>query len=145
MKKYHSKIDKWILILLASSIVVSWLPLYSIWKNGSLSMIIGMTLLIGAVTWLLISILMHTYYWFDEGNIHWKTGPFKGSISINDISAVKRAESFMDVSAVIKPCLSSKPLLLRYSKYDDLPISPAEETEFISQLKQLQPSFEITV
>lgn len=89
--------------------------------------------------------MINTYYWFDGDKIHWRTGPFRGQLEINEIKKVTRAQSFMDISGVIKPCLTSKPLLLRYGTYEDLPISPKEEAEFIEQLKSLHSELEVSL
>ena len=146
MKKYHSKIDRWIMVILLATIFIMWLPMVSL-LNGDqpVVLIVGLAGLFGIATWLIASILLNTYYWFEDDKVHWRTGPFRGNISISQITSVRRAKSLTDISAMVKPCLSSKPLLLRYSKYDDLPISPEEEKEFVDCLKKLKSDIEIAV
>lgn len=116
-----------------------------LWNSDSFGLALSMSILALASTWLIASVLINTYYWLDNDKVHWRTGPFKGSIDSNKITKVTRADSLMDISAMVKPCLTAKPLLIRYNQYDDLAVSPKEEEEFLNELRKLNAAISVNV
>ncbi len=104
---------------------------------------IFISLLVGGFTVFIASIYFNTYYQIQEDKILWVTGPIKGQIEISKISRLKKAKSIWEIDSLIKPILSNRPLLLRYTKFDDFPVSPQDEKGFIEELLSKNPSIEI--
>lgn len=104
---------------------------------------VSVFLVLAATIFLLLSVFFNTYYSIKNGFLHWVTGPFKGKIEIASIRELTRPKSMMELSGMMKPVLSSKPLLVKYNKYDDMPFSPLDEKEFIAELKRENAEIEI--
>lgn len=143
-KRFYSKVSPWISVTLWGSIALCFAGCYPIFISSSpfWVSIVALTILLGCNA-LLISIFFHTYYLVKDGLVYWVTGPFKGKVSIASIREISRAKSVFDISAVIKPTLATKPLLLKYNKYEDIPVSPMEEGQFIEELKKVNAEIEV--
>ncbi len=94
-------------------------------------------------TALIISIFFNTYYSLDNQYLYWQKGPFGGKVSLDSIRSIKKAKSSREISSVVKPILSSKPLLIRYNKYDEIPVSPQDENKFIEAIQKNNQEIEI--
>ena len=143
MKRYYSAVstfNKWMLIVSVLSVWGSCIPILMGEFDG---LFIFISLLVGGFTVFIASIYFNTYYQIQEDKILWVTGPIKGHIEIIKISRLKKAKSIWEIDSLIKPILSNRPLLLRYTKFDDFPVSPQDEKEFIEELLSKNPSIEI--
>ncbi|MEQ9403525.1 MAG: PH domain-containing protein [Cyclobacteriaceae bacterium] len=143
MKRFYSKVDGWSSAIIWGTIIIAWgisLPL--LFKESSVGMWIMVTVLI-PTTILLGSIFFNTYYIIDSGYLKWYTGPFRGKVRLEEIREIRRCKSSMEIAALMKPSLTFKPLLIKYKKYEDLPVSPAEEIEFIDSLRKVNPHIEV--
>lgn len=145
MTKYYSKVDQLTNGFLWGSVAVGIATAVPIIFADSFWLKFGMLSMLAAFCWLLISVRYNTYYYFKDHFLWWNTGPFRGKIDLNKVSKVSRAKSWMDISAMSKPILSRKCLLVRYSKYDDLPVSPADEEAFIDEMLSINPKIELLV
>ena len=94
-------------------------------------------------TALIISIFFNTYYTLDNQYLYWRTGPFNGKIELASITSIKKAKSAREIASMVKPILSTTPLIIRYNKYDDIPVSPGDEKEFLEKIQRHNPEIEI--
>ena len=145
MKKYRSKISPAIAIMLWTCVGLTS-ALY-FWKFEDFSFLdfTVLTIIIWGSNFLIVSILTNTHYRFEANNLKWTTGPFSGKIPLNQITRVARANSLFEITGIIKPCLTTRPLLLRYEKYEDLAVSPQDEESFIAELKKWNPEIKWTL
>ena len=140
MKKYYSKIgalSKWTVI---GSTVLVWGSGIPVLIGEIDGLFIFIALLVGAYTIFMASIYFNTYYQINGDHLNWVTGPIKGKIKVADITQIKRANSIWEIDSLIKPILHHRPLLLRYTKFDDFPMSPEDEKAFIQELLSVNPS-----
>lgn len=78
-----------------------------------------------------------TYYTIDGGQLSYKSALLKGSIPISAIvEVVKNKTQFSG----IKPSLSTKGIIIKYNRWDDIYISPADVDQFVNTLKNLNPN-----
>ncbi|WP_147425698.1 PH domain-containing protein [Mucilaginibacter gracilis] len=78
-----------------------------------------------------------TYYMIDGDKLFYKSALLKGSINISTIvEIVKNKTQFSG----IKPSLSTKGIIIKYNKWDDIYISPIDIDRFIGALKNVNPS-----
>ena len=144
MRLYHSKADNWIITVLMSSVVLLWVLLIPATRGCTTltpAFVIGGFNL--AFSWFIYDLLNNTYYFIEDGTLRWRTGIFKGDVIISDIHTISRANSIMDVSALIKPCLTAKPLIIKHNRYEETPISPKEEELLISELRKQNPDISL--
>ena len=142
-KIYHSKVDSLTNWVLWGSVLVGFFTIIPILSTDSFWFRFGMLSMLSLFIGLLISVRYNTYYFFTESEMIWVTGPFKGKINLSKVVKISKAKSWTDISAGTKPILSRKCLLIRYSKYDDLPVSPEREQEFIQEMIQINPNIKL--
>ncbi|GAB4245390.1 MAG: hypothetical protein Tsb0034_23850 [Ekhidna sp.] len=143
MNRYYSEVSKLTKWLLWGSLGLTWISLTPVLLGEESTAFWTISLFIGGFTIFIASIYFNTYYTFDHDYLVWVTGPFKGKIKISEIKVVKRARSIWEITSSIKPILSDKPLLLRYSRYDDLPVSPKNERAFLKELLRVNPNIDM--
>jgi hypothetical protein len=82
-----------------------------------------------------------TKYSIKDGYIHYSSGFFmKGSIPIHHIHSIKtNTHLWMGT----KPSLASKGMIIKYSHYRQIFISPAEPEAFLADLKTINPAIEV--
>ena len=97
------------------------------------------------ITTFLLAAFFYTYYFYEGDFLHWRSGPFKGKIALSSIKEIRRAKSPTDISATVKPSLVWKPLVIKYNRWDDLPVSPGDEDTFIDELKAHVPDLKISI
>jgi len=129
MDVFKSKIDKWMLIFIASSIFACILGSSVMLKiGGAVNYSIGAFMLIvgaGIPLWILNS----TRYIIKNGNLKIVSGPFSWIIPISSITSVQESES-----SSFGPALSSDRLEIEYGKDKVMIVSPADNTEFMQKL-----------
>ena len=140
MKKYTSKVSPWIRVILGSSLAISWAVFVPVYRHASPSSTLIIFILLAAITLFIGHLYFHTYYLLDDEYVYWHSGFFKGKLPIKEIKSIRKAASPLEVHALIKPCLTMKPLLMKYNTYDELPVSPLEEEKFIETLKTINPN-----
>lgn len=82
-----------------------------------------------------------TYYTIADDQLLYKSALIKGSININTIVEIVKNKSMY---SGIKPALSGKGIVIKYNKWDDIYMSPADIDLFISAIKEVNPSIKIT-
>ncbi|WP_370086694.1 PH domain-containing protein [Ekhidna sp.] len=143
MKRYYSEVSRFTKWTFLISIAIAWISIIPILIGEISTLFFIVAGLVGLFTVLMSSIYFGTYYQIQDEHIIWVTGPFKGKLAIKDITKVKRAKSIWEIDSTIKPILSQSPLLLRYTRFDDFPVSPEEEDEFVNELLIINPKIEM--
>ena len=100
------------------------------------------TIILFSVSIYLVWMWFDTYYVIEEGNLFYKCGLLKGAISIDTITGIVRNKKQYRYSG-IKPALSTKGLIVKYNKWDDIFISPKDVDLFINNLKEINNKIEV--
>lgn len=95
-----------------------------------------LTLLLIFLTW----IWFGTYYILTPYYLHYYSGPIRGKIPIASIVWVKHQRVLW---AGLRVALAYNGLLIRYNKYDEIYISPADKAAFIYALQQYNPNIKV--
>jgi len=131
--KFYSRKGK---IIIFSIIILTILTIISIWGKvypASFILIIVLSFFIWA--W------FDTYYVISNDQLFYKLAFIKGSVNINTIfEVVKNKASFSGV----KPALSTKGIIVKYNRWDEIYISPLYIDQFIIELKKVNPKIKIT-
>jgi hypothetical protein len=98
-----------------------------------------MTTIVLALIW----ILLDTKYILKENKIFYNSGPFRGTIAIENIRKIQRHSGII-VPVTFKPALNTKGLIIHYNSFDDIYISPKKEDLFLEELLKVNPNIEIT-
>lgn len=95
-----------------------------------------------AVLLLLIWILLKTEYEITDEKLKCQSGPFKKSISIQEINAIESHKGIL-VPSLCKLSLSHEGFVIRYKKFDTIYISPSNSQQFLNELTTLNPNIQI--
>ncbi len=129
-KTFKSKVDAWLVIVLAVSTVVLIAglaaTLYS--RPDPLAVVV---MLAATLLFLLLvgSILLRTYYRVDAGMLTIVSGPLRRSVAIDQITSVERTRNPLS-----SPALSLDRLRIRYGDNKSVMISPADRDRFLKAL-----------
>lgn len=126
-KRFHSKIDRWILVLLIVVIVVQVIAVGGAALQAgdplaTTGLIMTMIAIIGLMVWLLVG----THYTVDGNTLRIVSGPFRWKIAIDTITTVEATKS-----PISSPALSLDRIRLRYGNNRSIMISPADKTAFL--------------
>lgn len=126
-KRFHSKIDRWILVLLIVVIVVQVIAVGGAALQAgdplaTTGLIMTMIAIIGLMVWLLVG----THYTVDGNTLRIVSGPFRWNIAIDTITTVEATKS-----PISSPALSLDRIRLRYGNNRSIMISPADKTAFL--------------
>lgn len=82
-----------------------------------------------------------TSYRIDDTYVHYRSGPFRGKITINTVREVQR-----DVTLWVgfRPALARKGIIVKYNKYDEIYFSPDNNDAFISALRKVSAEIAVT-
>ncbi len=129
---YPSKIDRWLVLVLAFSTLGGALACAPamVAASGAERVVIvaGVLVAFGLPVWLLSS----TYYVLDDDTLHVHSGPFHWRIALRDVTAVTPTRSPLS-----SPALSLDRLRVDYAG-KSLMISPLDQAEFRRDLKDRQ-------
>ncbi len=132
MKKYKSKIDLWLIIVL--TVVFGGILVLSIIKKDWLGFTIAM---IPAI--FIWNMFTSTYYIITEDEVIIRGGIFyKLVIKITDIRKISESNDLIS-----SPALSIDRLEILYNKFDTILISPKKKYEFVKSIEVLKPDIEI--
>lgn len=130
---FSSKVDKSILIILISSVLIA-VPLIMNLRW------LGIPYLIFTFV-ITLSIFFNTYYRIEKNILNVKSGIlFKKQIDIHSIYKIKEIKS-----CISAPALSTKRLEIFYNRFDSVMVTPKEETEMIEALLKINPDIEVMV
>jgi membrane protein YdbS with pleckstrin-like domain len=133
-KIYYSKIDIWIIVVLAAAIVLVLFSLIRMlasntsaasWPIAIVLAVIG----IGLPVWLMCA----TRYTLEPDKLVVRSGPFKWSIPIADITSITPTSNPMS-----SPALSLDRLCIHYGKGRTIMISPREKAQFVRDIDALR-------
>jgi len=77
-----------------------------------------------------------TYYLINGSQLLYKSALLKGSIDISSIVEIAKNEK---IYAGVKPSLSSKGVVIKYNRWDNIFMSPKDIDKFINALKNVNP------
>jgi hypothetical protein len=97
------------------------------------------TLLI-SVSGLLLWLWFGTRYEIRREELHYSSGPLKGSIPVAQIHRITKNKTLW---SGLKPALGQRGLIIQYNRYDEIYISPANKEAFIAQLRRINPEIQI--
>lgn len=100
--------------------------------------IIVAVLLVGILIW----IVLDTRYVIRNGNLMYRSGPFRGKIAIDKIISITY-HSGLYVPVTMKPALDTKGFIIKYNQFEEIYVSPKFSNEFIKKL--LENNFDIKV
>ena len=129
-KRFRSKIDRWIMVLMVVVIVVE------VWALGSAAiqfrdplMTTGAILIGISVVGLIVWLLSGTHYTVDRGMLRIASGPFRWRVPIDKINTVEATRNLLS-----SPALSLDRLRIRYGKNRRIMISPADKAGFLKAI-----------
>jgi hypothetical protein len=129
-KRFKSKVDSWIKVLMGAVIVVQILAIGSaVFQAGDPRATTAMILIGVAVVGLMIWLTLATYYIVDRGTLKIVAGPFRWKVRIDEISAVEATRSPLS-----SPALSLDRLRIRYGKNRRIMVSPADKAAFLKAI-----------
>lgn len=84
-------------------------------------------------------IVFLVWLWFDTSykltptHLYYCSGPFRGKILLHDIQDIRKAKK---MAAGYRPALGFDGLIIKYSKYDELYISPKNRDQFLQYVQK---------
>lgn len=120
--------------LLLSTIISFWID------NNSMLLSILCSLISSAVAFFLLWMFFATHYAIDEQKLHYTSGPIKGSINITDIKKLELGETKY---VGLKIATARKGIVVHYSTYDELYISPTNNEAFAQALLFVNPDIDV--
>lgn len=117
--------------------LIGCLILYSSGRISDLFVLGAIWIALGFSLFLL---LKTTYYTVDEAYLTCHILGFRKKISIQEITKIEQQKGLY---AGLKINTSWKGLVLSYGKWDEIFISPANETDFIAVIKSKNPSLKV--
>ena len=130
MKRFKSKIDGWILILLVVVLVVQAYVFFSVlFGMAPLSAKSTMTATTLLVFFLVGSILIRTHYTIADGSLKIVCGPFWRTIPLGSIRSVRTTRNPLS-----SPALSLDRLRIEYENGGSVMISPDDKIKFMQAL-----------
>ena len=129
-KRFKSKVDRWIWVLLIVVIVVeAWAIGFAAITAGDPLATTGIILLGIVVVALLIWMLLGTYYSVYRSTLKIVSGPFRWKVAIDQIRSVEATKSPLS-----SPALSLDRIRIRYGKNRQIMISPADKRGFLKAI-----------
>ena len=126
-KRFKSKVDRWILILMVVVIVMQVVAVGSAALQAgdplaTMALMLTMIAIVGLMVWLLVG----THYTIDRKTLRIVSGPFRWRVPVDEITAVEATRSPLS-----SPALSLDRIRLRYGKNKRIMISPADRAGFL--------------
>jgi hypothetical protein len=84
--------------------------------------------------------IFDTHYVISDNKLHYKSALLKGSIEISSIVEITRNRTMF---AGLKPATASKGIIIRYNKWDDIYMSPANADAFVQALIAVNPAIKL--
>lgn len=129
-KRYKSKVDRWILVVLMLAIVVQVVGIgAAAMQMGDPLAATGLILVGVGVSALIVWLTLGTYYAVDRGTLKIVSGPFRWKVRIDEITSVKATRNPLS-----SPALSLDRLAIRYGKNRRIMVSPADKPGFLKAI-----------
>lgn len=123
-----------ICVLMLAVVILAFVDNISL--AGLLVVVTTSLLVIGLMLWAYLG----TYYELDDDILKYHSGPLKGSIAISQINTIIRGKTLW---VGIKPALARKGLIINYERFNEIYISPSQETLFLKMILEQNPSIKI--
>ena len=129
-KRFKSKVDSWILILMIVAIVAQIFGIGTAALQAGDPLATTALILFGiAISGLLVWLLIGTYYSVDRGLLKIVSGPFRWKVPVDQITSVKTSRSPLS-----SPALSLDRIMIRYGKRRRILVSPADKDGFLKAI-----------
>lgn len=129
--EFRSAVDWWFYAVTAATALVVALAMFPLLKSGQVGQIAvaGVTALVavGLPLWLLAS----TYYRVSAGSLDVRSGPFRWTIPLNEITEVRKSRS-----ALSSPALSLDRMEVKYGRGRSILLSPRDRGGFLKAIGQ---------
>lgn len=126
-KRFKSKVDWWIFLLLLGAIVIDLVMIVEIAAADESPGAKTATILGGiGVMFLLASILLRTYYAVDKNVLRVVSGPFRWKIPVDQITSATPTRSLLSA-----PAMSLDRIKIKYGKFRTMVVSPADKEGFL--------------
>ena len=126
-QRFVSKVDHWIRALLIGAIVFDLVIMFLLAMRPADPVTTTVTIVLLAIAIaLFVSLLLRTHYTVDKGVLRIVCGPFRWTISIDQIGSVTQTRSPLS-----SPALSLDRLLIRYGKRRRIMVSPVDKHGFL--------------
>ncbi len=97
-------------------------------------------IVIALITALLLWVWFGTYYTIENQQLRYRSGPIHGVIAIAGIRKITVGKtSFVG----LKPSLDSSGCVIAYNKYDEVYLSPKDQSGFVQELVKINPAIEV--
>ena len=93
-----------------------------------------------AALFYLLWTIFDTHYVISDNKLHYKSALLKGSIEISSIVEIRKNKTMF---AGLRPATASKGIIIRYNKWDDIYMSPANADAFVQALMAANPSIKL--
>ncbi len=129
-KRFKSKVDRWIFVLLIVVIIVQIVAVGSAALQARDPIVTtGLIFLMIAVVGLMVWLLLGTHYTVDRGVIKIVSGPFRWKVPIDQITSVTASKSPLS-----SPALSLDRIYIRYGKWRRIMVSPVDKAGFLKAI-----------
>ncbi len=129
-RRFRSKVDRWIFVLLIIVIIVQIVAVGSAaLQAGDPLATTGLIFVMIGVVGLMIWLLVGTHYTVDRGIIRVVSGPFRWKVPVDQITSVTATKSPLS-----SPALSLDRISIRYGKRRRIMISPADRAAFLKAI-----------
>ena len=129
-KKFKSKVDRWILVLILLAIIGQVVAITAaVNEAGEPGMITSLILVMIGVVALMVWLLLGTHYTVDRGIIRIVLGPFRWKVPVDEITSVRATRNPLS-----SPALSLDRLRIHYGKRRRIMISPADKAGFLKAI-----------
>jgi hypothetical protein len=129
-KRFKSKVDRWVLILLIFVIVTQIFAIGAaiLQADDPMGTTVLILVAIGVVA-LMIWLMIGTHYTVDRKTLRIVSGPFRWKVPIDQITSVESTRSLLS-----SPALSLDRIRIRYGKKRRIIISPADKAGFLKAI-----------
>ena len=106
-------------------------------QNGLFFVLFPLAMVNGFLVWIWVDTKYMIYY----DNFEYHSGPFRGKISIDEISRITRNKTLW--VGVRKPALAKKGMIMHYGKGETIYIAPADQEGVITAMLEINPGIAI--
>jgi len=138
MKIYAAKRGSFIHGLLAGAFILPVVVYFA--DNATFSGKPHLLLPLAAPLVLFVWLYFDTYYTIENGQLKYKSAFLKGTIDIQQIRKIINGKTMW---VGVKPALARGGLILKYNRYDEIYLAPADKDAFIADLLALNPAMEV--
>lgn len=132
MKRFPSKVDRWLLIVLLASLVIDLGAIVLVIMTVPEPLIMTLVVLALVLTAALIAwIIASTYYVVERDTLKIVSGPLRFRIRLDEINSVKATRNPLS-----SPALSLDRLMINYGNNRRAMVSPADKRGFLKAIGQ---------